>query len=57
MVKSLVNRKGYDGILRCERNSQTRSHLFYYRYLRYIFLLPFKLKEIVALVRYSRFQN
>ena len=57
MVKSLVNRKGYDGILRCERNSQIGGHLFYYRYLRYFVLLPFKLKEIVAHVRYSRFQN
>ena len=41
MVKSLVNRKGYDGILRCERNSQIGGHLLYYRYLRNIFLLPF----------------
>lgn len=57
MVKSLVNRKGYDGILRRERNSQIGGHLFYYRYLRYFVLLPFKLKEIVAHVRYSRFQN
>ena len=57
MVKSFVNRKGYDGILRCERNSQIGGHLLYYRYLRYIFLLPFSVDSKIQDCREAKIEH
>lgn len=57
MVKSLVNRKGYDGILRCERNPQIGGHLLYYRYLRYIFLLPFSVGSKIQDCREAKIEH